>query len=208
MKKMLLPVLILLIIPFLVNAQSDVHKMLKGIKGSVDEIIIKSDGKDYVFRGEEAEKIFTRLRLSSGKNVMFIHKDDDEHGEKKVKRIKVHVDSDEDEDLIWIDENGERKILDDDDLFEFHEDDTVIDGNHKKIKVEIKDDSKKVTVTTIEDGIEKVEVFEGEDAEKYINKIKSDEKIVIKEKIRKDGKKQKKIIIEKEEDRTRASIFI
>ncbi len=200
MKNILLPIALFLIMPFFTNAQEDVNKILKDITGKVDEIIIKSDGKDYVFRGEEAEKIFTRLRLSSRKNVMFIHKDDDELCEKNVKRIKVHIDSDDDEDLIWIDENGERKILDDDDLFEFHEDDTVIDGNHKKIKVEIKDDSKKVTIATIEDGIEKVEVFEGEDAEKYINKIKSDEKIIIKEKIRKDGKKQKTIIIEKEED--------
>ena len=200
MKNILIPIALFLIMPFFTNAQEDVNKILKDITGKVDEIIIKSDGKDYVFKGEEAEKIFTMLKRSSGKNVMFIHKDDDELCEKKVKRIKVHIDSDEDEDLIWIDENGERKILDDDDLFEFHEDDTVIDGNHKKIKVEIKDDSKKVTITTIEDGIEKVEVFEGEDAEKYINKIKSDEKIIIKEKNRKDGKKQKKIIIEKEED--------
>lgn len=200
MKNILIPIALFLIMPFFTNAQKDVNKILKDITGKVDEIIIKSDGKDYVFTGEEAEKIFTVLKRSSGKNVMYIHKDDDEHGEKKVKRIKVHIDSDEDEDLIWIDENGERKILDDDDLFELHEDDTVIDGKHKKVKVEIKDDSKKVTVTTIEDGIEKVEVFEGEDAEKYITKIKSDEKIIIKEKIRKDGKKQKKIIIEKEKD--------
>ncbi|MCJ7650024.1 MAG: hypothetical protein MUP85_15540 [Candidatus Lokiarchaeota archaeon] len=200
MKKILIPIALFLILPFFANAQEDVNKILKDITGKVDEIIIKSAGKNYVFTGEEAEKIFTMLKQSSGKKVMFIHKDDDVHGEKKVKKIKVHIDSDDDEDLIWIDENGERKILDDDDLFEFHEDDTVIDGNHKKIKVEIKDDSKKVTVTTIEDGIEKVEDFEGEDAEKYINKIKSDEKIIIKEEIRKDGKKQKKIIIEKEED--------
>ncbi|MCJ7649785.1 MAG: hypothetical protein MUP85_14310 [Candidatus Lokiarchaeota archaeon] len=200
MKNILIPIALFLIMPFFTNAQEDVNKIIKDITGKVDEIIIKSAGKNYVFTGEEAEKIFNMLKRSSGKNVMFIHKDDDEHGEKKAKRIKVHIDSDNDEDLIWIDENGERKILDDDDLFEFHEDDVVKDRKHKKVKVEIKDDSKKVTVTTIEDGKEKVEILEGEDAEKYIDKMKQDDKLIIKEEIRKDGKKQKKIIIEKQKD--------
>lgn len=50
-------------------------------------------------------------------------------------------------------------------LHKVHEDDN---GEEKKVKVEIKDGKKTVTVTTNQDGEEKVEVFEGDKAEKYL----------------------------------------
>jgi len=54
--------------------------------------------------------------------------------------------------LMWVDEEE----IDD-------------DGIKKKVKVEIVDGQKKVTVTTTENGEEKVELFEGEDADKYLD---------------------------------------
>jgi len=52
-------------------------------------------------------------------------------------------------------------------LHKVHEDD---DGDEKNIKVEVKDGKKVVTVTTTKDGKEKTEVFEGEEADKYLEK--------------------------------------
>ena len=76
MKKMILPVFVLLVIPFLTNAQSVVHKMLKDIKGTVDEIIIKSDGKEYTFSGDEAEKLFSAMKEDKKKKHFQFFTDD------------------------------------------------------------------------------------------------------------------------------------
>ena len=75
------------------------------------------------------------------------------------------------------------------------------DEIQKRINVEIKDDEKIVTVTTLKDGKENIEVYEGKAAEEYLDKMKSDEKINVNIDVDKDlkGKKIKKIIIEKEE---------
>ncbi len=212
--------------PISVNAQSDVHKMLKDIKGTVDEIIIKSDGKEYTFSGDEAAKLFSEMKRDNkmkhfdfitddGKiiegdslNKRFIVKKHGDHFKyegkdgKKVKKIKVSVDGDEDDALIWIDEDGEMEDLSEVDEFEFFGDNDVTDGKQKRINVEVKDDSKVVTVTTIEDGKENIEVFEGKAAEEYLEKMKSEHDFDGNIDVNKDTKhkKIKKIIIEKEEE--------
>ena len=226
MKKIILQIFILLLIPFLLNAQSDVHKMLKDIKGTVDEIIIKSDGKEYTFSGDEAAKLFSEMKRDNkmkhfefitddGKiiegdslNKRFIvkkHGDDFKYGSKdgkKVKRIKITTDGDDDDALIWIDEDGEMEDLGELDEFEFFGDNDVTDGVQKRINVEIKDDSKVVTVTTIKDGKKNIEVFEGKAADEYLDKMKSQHDADGNIEIHKDKKhkKIKKIIIEKEEE--------
>ena len=44
----------------------------------------------------------------------------------------------------------------------------------KKLKIEIENGEKKITVTTIEDGEEKTEVYEGDEADEYLEKMKSE----------------------------------
>ena len=69
------------------------------------------------------------------------------------------------------------------------------------MKIEVEDGNKKVTVTTRENGEEKTEVYEGTEAEEYIEKMKAendDFDISIESKT--DGKKVKKIIIETEKE--------
>ena len=225
MKKMILSVFVLLIIPFLVNAQSDVHKMLKDIKGTVDEIIIKSDGKEYTFSGDEASKLFSAIKednkmkrfefyTDDGKiirgdslNEIFIVKKHGDHfkseGEngKKAKKIKIFIDGDDEEGLVWTDENGESEVLDIDEEVEFFVDDQDDDGIQKRIEVEIKNDSKTVTVITNKDGKENIEVYEGNAADEYLEKMKSDKEVKVKVDVDKNSskKKIKKIIIDKQQ---------
>lgn len=213
---------ILFFFPILTTAQSDVQKMLKDIKGTVDEIIIKSDGKEYTFSGDEAAKLFSAMKednkmkrfefyADDGKiitgdslNEKFIVKKHGDHfkleGEnvKKVKKIKIFVDGD-DEGLVWIDKNGENEVLDMDVVVESSEDERDSDGIQKRINVEIKDDSKTVTVITQKDGKENIEVYEGKAADEYLEKMKSDKDVKVEVDKNPSKKKIKKIIIDKQE---------
>ena len=115
------------------------------------------------------------------KKIVFLDSDNEEH--------HVEVFGGDDEDLIIISED-------------VHED---MEGMHKKINVEVKDGNKKVTVTTKENGEEKIEVYEGDEADKYIkemNEKHGDDMDILIEKDSDDGKvKKKKIIIEKKTDK-------
>jgi len=118
---------------------------LDQIKGKVEKITVKVDGKDVVFEGKEAERLVERF---------------------KGKRIEKRI-----------------RISDDDDMSVFDDDDCMMnsmsDGNdkegegRKKIKVEVNDGKKKITVTTTKDGKEETKVFEGDDAEKYLKDEKN-----------------------------------
>jgi hypothetical protein len=58
---------------------------------------------------------------------------------------------------------------------------------------------KVVKVTTNEDGKENIEIYEGKAADEYLEKMKSENEIEVNVDIKEeDGKKVKKIIIEKE----------
>ncbi len=74
--------------------------------------------------------------------------------------------------------------------FEFFTDDNSSDKIQKRINVEIKDDEKIVTVTTLKDGKENIEVYEGKAAEEYLDKMKSDNKINVNIDVDKDSKRQ------------------
>ena len=175
----------------------------------MDEIIIKSDGKEYRFSGDEAKQLFAAMKENRKMKHFEFHSDDGRvfKGDSLKKRIIIkkhsdrHKDIDEDEDLVWIDKDGKVKDLDDVEEFEFFTDDNSSDKIQKRINVEIKDDEKIVTVTTLKDGKENIEVYKGKAAEEYLDKMKSDEKINVNIDVDKDlkGKKIKKIIIEKEE---------
>jgi hypothetical protein len=174
------------------DAQENLDEKLKGIEGSVDKITITADGKEYSFEGDEAQKLFKNLKRSSSHSFVW-NTTDDETGKKKI----VIIDSDSDSDEIEIESDDDNVVIvkTDGDF------DDVTDGIQKKVKVEVEDGNKTVTVTTKENGEEKTEVYSGKEADEYIEKMKAendDFDISIESKT--DGKKVKKIIIETEKE--------
>jgi hypothetical protein len=108
--------------------------------------------------------------------------------------------------IFILDDDGNKEVFEivgDDDVFIVKSDDDFewnSDGMQKKVKVKIENDEKKVTVTTKENGEEKTEIYEGDEADEYLEKMNSydDDLDIIIEKD--DSKKIKKIIIETEKE--------
>lgn len=174
------------------NAQENLKEKLNKIEGSVDKITITADGKEYMFEGDEAEKLFNNLKRNSNHSFVW-NTSEDKSGKKKV----IILDADADSDEIEIESDNDNIVIvkTDGDF------DEVSDGIQKKVKVEVEDGNKTVTVTTKENGEEKTEVYSGKEADEYIEKMKAENKdfdISIESKT--DGKKVKKIIIETEKD--------
>jgi hypothetical protein len=174
------------------NAQEKLNDKINKIDGEVQKITITADGKEYLFEGDEAAKLFEKMKSSKSQSFVW-NSSDDESTKKKV---------------IILDADGENEVIEieseDDNVYIIKKDkdlDNVSDGITKKVKVEIEDGNKKVTVTTKENGEEKTEIYEGKEAEEYIEKMKAENKdfnISIEE--NKDGKKVKKIIIETDKE--------
>lgn len=171
----------------------DVNERMENIDGEVNKITITTEEGEYTFEGEDAARLFKKMKSSANsfvwhsaemdgkKKIIFLDSDNEEH--------HVEIYGGDDEDVIIISED----------------DDDAMNEMHKKVKVEIEDGNKKVTVTTNENGEKKTEVYEGDEADKYIKEMKEkhggDMDIYI-EKNADDGKvKQKKIIIEKKTDK-------
>jgi len=172
-------------------AQNDPEDQIKKIVGTVEKITITSDGKEYTFEGAEAEKLFKKMK--SSKSQSFVWNSSDDSSKKKV----IILDAEGDEDLIEVESGAENVVI----VKTNGDFDDVVDGIQKKVKVEVEDGNKKVTVTTKENDEEKTEVYEGKEADEYIEKMKSangEINISVDEKT--DGKKVKKIIIETEKD--------
>jgi hypothetical protein len=95
--------------PILVFAQSDVKNMLKDINGKVDEIVIKSEGKEFTFSGDEAEELFSALKKGKEvKSFSFTTKDGKVFTDDSLKKkiiIKNLDDDTEDEVLVFVDED-------------------------------------------------------------------------------------------------------
>ena len=173
------------------NAQEKLNEKIKKIDGTVDKITITSDGKEYIFEGAEAEKLFKKMK--SNKSQSFVWNSSDDSTKKKV----IILDADSDEDMIEVESRAENVVI----IKTGGDLDEVSDGIQKKVKVEVEDGNKTVTVTTKENGEEKTEVYSGKEADEYIEKMKAENKdfdISIESKA--DGKKVKKIIIETEKD--------
>jgi len=172
-------------------AQNDPEDQIKKIVGTVDKITITSDGKEYTFEGAEAEKLFKKMKGS--KSQSFVWNSSDDSTKKKV----IILDADGDEDMIEVESAADNVVI-----VKTNKDfDSIDDGITKKVKVEVEDGNKKVTVTTKENGEETSEIYEGDEADEYIEKMKSengDINISVDENT--DGKKVKKIIIETEKD--------
>jgi len=172
------------------NYAQDLDDQIKQIDGSIDKITIISDGEVYTFEGEDAEKLFKRMKSSKSQSFAW-HTSDDGSNKTKIVVVEKHGDKE----VIELDgEDEDVFIIKSDDDFEWN-----TDGLQKKVKVEIENGEKKVTVTTNENGEETTEVYEGEEADEYIESMKSEnEDFDIEIKSDKDGKKVKKIIIETE----------
>jgi len=172
-------------------AQNDLNDELKKIDGTVDKITITADGKEYTFEGSDAEALFKKMKTNKSHN--FVWNSSDDSKDKKI--IILNADGDEDaieveseDDNVYIIKSG--KDLSD-----------VDEGLTKKIKVEIENGEKTVTVTTKENAEEKTEVYTGKEADEYISKMKAEnDDFDIQIDSGKDGKKVKKIIIETEKE--------
>jgi len=173
------------------NAQEKLNEKIKKIDGTVDKITITSDGKEYIFEGAEAEKLFKKMK--SNKSQSFVWNSSDDSTKKKV----IILDADSDEDMIEVESRAENVVI----IKTGGDLDEVSDGIQKKVKVEVEDGNKTVTVTTKENGEEKTEVYSGKEADEYIEKMKAENKdFDISIDSKSDGKKVKKIIIETDKD--------
>lgn len=175
----------------LLSAQ-DVNEKMKEINGEVNKITITTEKGEYTFEGEDAVQLFKKMK-SSGNS--FVWHSENKDGKKKI----VFFDSDNEEHHIEVfGGNDEDVIVISEDI------DGEMDGMHKKVKVEIEEGNKKVTVTTKENGEEKTEVYEGDEADEYIEKMKEKHDGDMDIFIEKDTDvkvKKKKIIIEKKTDK-------
>ena len=173
-------------------AQEKLKDKLDKIDGSIDKITITSEGKEYLFEGNDAEELFKMIKRKSSHNFVWNTSDDD-----KSKKKVIILDSDGENEVIEITGEG-----DDDIIIKKHKDfDSDINGITKKVKVEVENGNKIVTVTTKENGEEKTDVYEGQEADEYIEKMKSendDFDIIINKDS--DDKKVKKIIIKTEKE--------
>ena len=173
-------------------AQNELDEKISKIEGSVDKISITADGKVYLFEGDDAKELFRKLKESSSHSFVYSISDEDSLNKK----------------IVIINEEGDEEVIEieskDDDVFIIKTDrdlDEVSGGIQKKVKFEVEDGNKKVTVTTKENGEEKTEVYEGKEAEEYIEKMKAENgEFDISVDTNSDGKKVKKIIIETEKD--------
>ena len=192
------PTLTTFFIPFLFSfiiinsgiAQNDVNDQLKKIDGKVDKVTITADGKVYTFEGSDAEALFKKMKSSKSHN--FVWNSDDSNG-KKV----IILDADGDEDAIEVESKDDNIFI----IKSGKDLSDVDEGMSKKVKVEVENGEKTVTVTTKENGEETTKVYTGEEADEYLDKMKAEnDNFDIQIKSDKDGKKVKKIIIETEKE--------
>ena len=173
-------------------AQEKLKDKISKIDGSVDKIVITSDRKDYSFEGNEAQELFNKIMKNTSHNFTWTTSDSDS-GKEKV----IIVNSDGDDKVIEIESAGGNNIIikTDKDI------DDDINGIKKKVKIEVENGNKKVTVTTTENGEKKTEVYEGKEADEYIEKMKSEnDDFNISIDKGNNGKKIKKIIVETEKE--------
>src|SRR3989339_290438 len=124
--------------------KDEAKSKLDNLKGKIEKLTIKADGKDVVFEGKDAEKLVKMLKNNQHKGFMF-RSEDGNMMKMRGGNVMMLRSKDDDEN------DGE---------------------NNKKVKVEVNDDGKKITVTTMKDGKEETKVYEGEDAEKFLKEKK------------------------------------
>jgi hypothetical protein len=170
-------------------AQETTKEKLENIKEDVDKITITAGGEEITFEGDDAKILFKKMKASShGVHSFYIKENGDSSGTKKI-----IIKSDGDAEVYEVsEEHGDHMV--------WFSDEDELKNMEKKVKVEIENGQKKVTITTTENGEEKTEVYEGAEADEYLEKMKSEHGNEILIEVDEDGstKKIKKIIIEKE----------
>lgn len=125
----------------------EMENKLKQIKGNIEKITVKVDGKDVVFEGKDAEKLGQGLKMfSKVPKLTWISEDDANSKGPRVMKFKINDGADL----------------------------SSKSGDEKKVEVKIEDGKKKVTVTTTKDGKEETKVYEGEEAEKFLQENKEE----------------------------------
>ncbi len=137
------------IVLFAQDKKSELDSKLDQLKGSVEKITVKVDGKEVVFEGDDAERLSKGLKFFS----------------KKPHMTWTSVDEDF--------ESGDGKVM----MYKFHGDDK--DADSKEVEVKIEDGKKIVKVTTTKDGKEETKVYEGEEAEKFLKENEKGDKFKI-----------------------------
>jgi len=170
-------------------AQVSTKEKLNNIKEDVDKITISAGDEKITFEGDEAKELFKKMKASRKSVNSFVIKElGDISG-----MSKIIIKSDGDVDICdFNEENGDHMV--------WFCDEGELSNMEKRIKVEIENGQKKVTVTIKENGEEKTEFYEGAEAEEYLKKMKSEHGSEMLFEIDEEGsnKKIKKIIIEKE----------
>jgi copper chaperone CopZ len=169
------------------QSKETIKEKLNDLKGSIEKIVISTDDGEVVLEGDEAKEVYKKLKNLYGEHSWtFEISDDAENGKEKVFVIK----SGDDKDINWVTMEGKsltKEIILDE-----------LDGDSKTIEVEINDDNKKVTITTIVDGQETTKVYEGDEADEYIKELEENDNIKILQIDKLGGEKERvKVIIEK-----------
>jgi len=188
--KIILPALIIFMLSSPGFAQKNLKDKLSKIEGHVDKITISAGGEEFTFEGDDAEKLLKKMKADQTSSNTFVVRIDDADN-KGTKKIIIKSGSGDDEVFEFETDGGDHSV--------WFSDEENLANLEKNIKVEIEDGKKKVTVTTTENGEEKTEVYEGDEADEFLEKMKSengnDFQILIDE--NGNNKKTKKIIIEK-----------
>ncbi len=150
-------ILVLFLTTAFISAQKNnsLNDKINNIKGSVNKIVISTDSEEIIFEGDDAKKLFTKMKNNKLKKLRWIS------GDKDIDRDNVFIlkhDSDEDFDL-----------------------DIIEDGMTVEVNVEVEDENgeKKVTVTTNENGEEKVETYEGKEADEYLDEMEDEHEMIL-----------------------------
>jgi hypothetical protein len=200
MKKVLLLSFLSLFTTVISFSQSSIKEKLKNIDGKIDEIIIKSDGKEYSFIGDEVDNLFNMImKPHHPKHFKFNFEDGKFFKCDSSKKTIIIKDLNLNDDDIDIDN-------DDEDILIYLNDDNNLESDdvniQKKVIVNDQDGKKIVTVTTNEDGKETVQIYEGQAADEYLDKMRDEKEIKVKVDVDNDSndKRIKKIIIEKNKE--------
>ena len=184
--------------------KDDISKKMKQLIGNVDKITVQVDGKEVVFEGKEAADLIKNLKMVSKKPGMsWFSKDGNENDSSNSKTIVLEVNEDKAD--LNDEENGNKKV------------EIRIDDGMKKVTVTSSKDGKEETKIYEGDEAEKylkenektgkIRVFENDDEDGHGNFVFYSSKLdnndccccgnkMNMKRMKRDGNKVKKIIIE------------
>ncbi len=158
------------------HTKNGCKKMIKHLGKGNKMMMFMGDDDDFEFDGDKkivkikveqdssinnGEKTVTETTIENGKKEVKTYKgkEADEFLKKMKKDNDLSIDIDEDVDgnntsnMMWIENDGDSTNIE------------------TEVKVKVKDGNKKVTVTTTKNGKETVKIYEGDDADKYLDKL-------------------------------------